>query len=118
MECKCPSCGSLLVKKNGDIHNGKQNHYCLSCGRQFVLNPQQKIIDDQTKALVRKALHTTIPEDRFLYNEMIQQFIKWEFILSTGKELNVFEPSDDETYQFSKKAVYFFLYHTGIIDRK
>ena len=56
MECKCPSCGSLLVKKNGHIHNGKQNHYCLSCGRQFVLNPQQKIIDDQTKALVRKAL--------------------------------------------------------------
>ena len=56
MECKCPSCGSLLVKKNGHIHNGKQNHYCLSCGRQFVLNQQQKIIDDQTKALVHKAL--------------------------------------------------------------
>jgi len=56
MECKCPTCTSLLVKKNGHIHNGKQNHYCLSCHRQFVLDPQQKIIDNETKVLVRKTL--------------------------------------------------------------
>ena len=56
MERKCPACASLLVKKNGHIHSGKQNHYCLNCHRQFVLDPQQKIVDDQTKALVRKAL--------------------------------------------------------------
>ena len=56
MECKCPSCGSSLVKKNGYIHNGKQNHRCLACQRQFVLAPQQKVIDDQTKSLIRKTL--------------------------------------------------------------
>ena len=56
MECKCPSCGSSLIKRNGLIHNGKQNHRCLACHRQFILNPQQKIIDDQTKSLVRKTL--------------------------------------------------------------
>ena len=56
MECKCPSCHSLLIKKNGHIHNGKQNHRCLKCGRQFVLEPTQKIIDDKTKGLIRKVL--------------------------------------------------------------
>lgn len=56
MECKCPSCHSLLVKKNGHIHNGKQNHRCLKCGRQFVLEPSQKIIDDRTKDLIRRVL--------------------------------------------------------------
>jgi hypothetical protein len=56
MECKCPSCNSLLIKKNGHIHNGKQNHRCLKCGRQFVLEPTQKIIDDRTKELIRKVL--------------------------------------------------------------
>jgi len=27
------------VVKNGFIHNGKQNHLCKDCGRQFVKNP-------------------------------------------------------------------------------
>lgn len=56
MECKCPACSSLLVKKNGHIHNGKQNHRCLKCGRQFVLEPTQKIIDEGTKRLIRRVL--------------------------------------------------------------
>ena len=56
MECKCPSCTSTLVKKNGHIHNGKQKYQCLACKRQFVLDPTQKIVDEHTKSLVRKAL--------------------------------------------------------------
>jgi transposase-like protein len=56
MECKCPSCSSSLVKKNGHIHNGKQKYQCLACNRQFVLNPTQKIVDEHTKSLVRKTL--------------------------------------------------------------
>ena len=56
MECKCPSCTSVLVKKNGHIHNGKQKYQCLACKRQFVLDPTQKIIDEHTKSLVRKTL--------------------------------------------------------------
>jgi Transposase and inactivated derivatives len=55
-ECKCPSCSSGLVKKNGHIHNGKQNYRCLGCGKQFVLNPTQKIVDEQTQRLIRKVL--------------------------------------------------------------
>jgi DNA-directed RNA polymerase subunit RPC12/RpoP len=56
MECKCPSCSSALVKKNGHIHNGKQKYQCLACKRQFVLDPTQKIVDEHTKNLVRKTL--------------------------------------------------------------
>ena len=56
MECKCPSCFATLVKKNGHIHNGKQNYRCLTCNRQFVLDPAQKIIDERTKSLIRKTL--------------------------------------------------------------
>lgn len=52
----CPSCKSKSVKKNGHIHNGKQNHRCLSCGRQFVLNPSQKLISEDTRSQVRQAL--------------------------------------------------------------
>jgi IS1 family transposase len=56
MECKCPSCSSALIKKNGHIHNGKQNYRCLKCSRQFVLASAQKIIDDKTKGLIRRVL--------------------------------------------------------------
>ena len=56
MECKCPSCSSSLIKKNGHIHNGKQNYRCLKCSRQFVLEPTQKIIDEKTKDLIRRVL--------------------------------------------------------------
>lgn len=56
MECKCPACSSALVKKNGHIHNGKQKYCCLSCNRQFVLDPCQKVIDEKTKSLIRKTL--------------------------------------------------------------
>jgi insertion element IS1 protein InsB len=32
----CPRCQSPKFKKNGHIYNGKQNHHCHDCGRQFV----------------------------------------------------------------------------------
>ena len=57
----CPSCQSNKVVKNGKIHNGKQNHRCRDCGRQFVLNPVQKRIRDTTKRLIDKLLLEKIP---------------------------------------------------------
>jgi hypothetical protein len=56
MQLVCLSCNSTLVKKNGHISNGKQNYQCLLCERQFVENSTQKLIDDKTRDLVRKAL--------------------------------------------------------------
>ncbi|WP_228840610.1 IS1 family transposase [Candidatus Protochlamydia phocaeensis] len=52
----CPACNALTIKKNGHIHNGKQNHQCLSCGRQFVLNPDKKCIPEEERAKIRQAL--------------------------------------------------------------
>ena len=44
----CPACDSTHVIKNGRIHNGKQNHKCKRCGRQFVEHPTNKVIDERT----------------------------------------------------------------------
>jgi len=52
----CPTCDSTNIKKNGHIHNGKQNHYCNECFRQFVSNPEQILISDAKKARIRKLL--------------------------------------------------------------
>ena len=52
----CPECGSTKNKKNGHIHNGKQNRYCKACGRQFVENPQQKLISTEEREQIRKLL--------------------------------------------------------------
>ena len=59
--CPCPSCGSTKVVKNGRIHNGKQNYKCKDCGRQFVEDPQQKRISQQTKDLINKLLLERVP---------------------------------------------------------
>lgn len=56
MTMTCPSCQATTIKKNGHIHNGKQNHQCLSCGRQFVLNPEKKLIPEEEKGKIRQAL--------------------------------------------------------------
>lgn len=57
----CPACDSTHIVKNGKIHNGKQNFKCRNCGRQFVQDPQNKIIDQATKDLIDKLLLEKIP---------------------------------------------------------
>lgn len=57
----CPACESTHIVKNGKIHNGKQNFKCRECGRQFVQDPQNKIIDQATKTLIDKLLLEKIP---------------------------------------------------------
>ena len=43
----CPSCGSLQTIKNDSTHNGKSKYQC----NQFVLNPSQKTVSEETKQL-------------------------------------------------------------------
>ena len=52
----CPRCKSSTYKKNGHIHNGKQNHQCKDCGRQFVDYFEQYLISDDTRALIERLL--------------------------------------------------------------
>ena len=52
----CPRCQSPKFKKNGHIHNGKQNHQCHDCGRQFVESFEQYLISDDRRALIKRLL--------------------------------------------------------------
>jgi insertion element IS1 protein InsB len=52
----CPRCQSSKYKKNGHIHNGKQNHHCHDCGRQFVQCWEQYRIPDDRRALIERLL--------------------------------------------------------------
>jgi insertion element IS1 protein InsB len=52
----CPRCQSSKYKKNGHIRNGKQNHQCQDCGRQFVECFEQYLIPDDTRALIERLL--------------------------------------------------------------
>ena len=56
MTITCPGSAASTIKKNGHIQSGKQNHRCLVCGRQFVLNPDQKRIPQEHKEQIRQAL--------------------------------------------------------------
>ena len=52
----CPECTSKQTVKNGRIHTGKQRFLCKSCGRQFVQNPTNKLLDSKTRELVDRLL--------------------------------------------------------------
>lgn len=52
----CPRCQSPKYKKNGHIHNGKQNHQCKNCGRQFVDCFEQYLVSDDTRSLIERLL--------------------------------------------------------------
>jgi insertion element IS1 protein InsB len=52
----CPRCKSPEYKKNGHIHNGKQNHQCKDCGREFVDGFEQDLVSDETRGLVERLL--------------------------------------------------------------
>ena len=57
----CPRCHSENIIKNGSIHNGKQKYECKECKRQFVENPENKIISSEIKILIDKLLCEKIP---------------------------------------------------------
>jgi IS1 family transposase len=52
----CPRCESSKYKKNGHIHNGKQNHRCQACGRQFVQCFEQYLISDDKRTRIERLL--------------------------------------------------------------
>ncbi len=58
----CPQCGPEHIVRNGVGENGKQNHLCLLCNRQFVGNPLCHYrIPEETKALIDRLLLEKIP---------------------------------------------------------
>ncbi|HEY5864840.1 MAG TPA: IS1 family transposase [Candidatus Tectomicrobia bacterium] len=52
----CPACGAGRFKRNGHIHMGQQNHQCKVCDRQFVLQADNRVIDEEHRTLVERLL--------------------------------------------------------------
>lgn len=53
---QCPRCQSTRIVKNGRIHTGKPKWMCKDCKRQFVADPVQRRITDDTKQMIDKLL--------------------------------------------------------------
>lgn len=52
----CPSCQSDSVMRNGRTRHQKQNYKCRDCGRQFVQDPQWRMISEETKGILDRLL--------------------------------------------------------------
>lgn len=48
---QCPDCGSEHIRKNGKNKQGKQNHICVDCHRQFIDHYEQQGYPDEVKRL-------------------------------------------------------------------
>lgn len=57
----CPTCDSDAVVKNGRTRHGKQNYKCRDCGRQFVEDPQWRVVCEEHRAIVDRLLLEKIP---------------------------------------------------------
>ncbi len=51
---QCPECGSSHIRKNGK-KKGKQNHICVTCGRQFInhYDPPKGYSDEVKRNCIR-----------------------------------------------------------------
>ena len=52
----CPACGSKRFKRNGHLQTGQQNHQCKACGRQFVLQADNRVMSEEQRTLVERLL--------------------------------------------------------------
>ena len=74
MKRHCLACDSTHTKKNSHTHNGKQNHYCHACGRQFVSNPEQILISDAKRQRIRKGLSVAMEQKVQLW--VVRTFVR------------------------------------------
>jgi IS1 family transposase/transposase-like protein len=52
----CPKCDSKQFKKNGHLPSGKQSQQCNDCGRQFVLDFEQRLVSEEHRAMIQRLL--------------------------------------------------------------
>ena len=57
----CPQCGSAGVVRFGKAASGRQKYNCRDCGRQFVPDPGNRRIDEETKRVVLQLLAEGVP---------------------------------------------------------
>ncbi len=116
----CPACGSTRYKKNGHIHNGKQNYKCKECGRAFVANPENIVISTEKKELIKKLLQERISlhgicravgvSMQWLLNFIVQCYEKLPDHLNVSSigtknniEIHILESEIDELWSFVGK---------------
>jgi len=51
-----PQWGPTQSKRNSRIHTGKQNHKGKTCGRVFVLVPENHAITEEQRAVIERLL--------------------------------------------------------------
>ncbi len=57
----CPVCNSENTIRNGSIHNGKPEFRCRQCGKQFIENPENKAVSQETGDLADRLPPEKIP---------------------------------------------------------
>ncbi|TDB63624.1 IS1 family transposase [Arundinibacter roseus] len=100
----CPRCGSGQIKKNGHIHNQKQNFYCKECGRNFVENPEQKLVSARDKELSIRMIEEKISFRAV--SRIIGVSLPW--VLKLAKEVHdtrVPTEVPDESYQIELQVI-------------
>ena len=60
-ELTCPTCGSHDIIKHGLTRRAKQKHKCKDCERQFVEDPQWRVIPPDTKVNIDRLLLERVP---------------------------------------------------------
>lgn len=96
----CPYCGSTQISKNGSTHHKKPKFICKDCRRQFIKNPQKKIISLSEKQLIERLLLERISLrgiTRCLKVSMswLQKYVNGLF-RSISSKLEVLEPMEDD----------------------
>jgi insertion element IS1 protein InsB len=89
----CRNCQSSDVVKNGRTRHDKQNYKCRDCGRQFVENPQWRMISEETKGIIDRLLLEKLPlagiARALQISELwLQQYVNQKY-LQVGREVQV-----------------------------
>ena len=91
---QCPACLSYHIKRNGRTHNGKQNHKCKRCNRQFVYQPTKKYIDEHTRTLIDRMLLERISLRGI--TRVVEVSLRWLMTYITAKYEQTPEPLNAE----------------------
>lgn len=114
--CNCSKCGSSRVVKNGLSAAKKPRFKCKNCQYQFVLNPQNKIVNETKRAAVRGLLLERIAQRGISRSLQVSRSWLKKFILAEyanmPSDMNIDQaalsfayPEDDNLDEIVKKKL-------------
>ena len=93
----CPYCSSTHTKKNGCNGLGKPKRSCLACHRQYVQNPQKKLIPMSTRNEIRQLLLERIS----LRGICRLKKVSMPWLLKFIRQIEASQPSDLNAHSIS-----------------